>query len=270
MRTILCPAALAGLAMACVAIATICSGQNAVALQAVAPHAVSTPVEAHCNASGINHVLIQSPLGSVEVMGQEYDSVDVQASLPCREGIDPKPRVAMVADDGVLMIDPQHADLRFESAALTVKVPKGIRVTIRAAAGPVSCRDLTGILDVQAQSGDITLEHVSGDITAEVSAGDIVVNHAEPWTNDEILRCKTLDGLIHIGIPAGTEFDLAVRSLNAPFVTDFPITLRGTPEATSFEARSGIGGPRIELNTLDGDLLLHRIEQGETSSAAKG
>jgi DUF4097 and DUF4098 domain-containing protein YvlB len=214
--------------------------------------------EAAWPAADIHRLVLESAGGPVELIGTDAEEIRVHAEFAPTAPAIGAPRISMTSDDGTLRIAPDTTDGTGRCKSLTVEVPRGIALVVRSASGGVTGRNLAGTIDIQSLSGDIRMHDVAGQIAAEVSAGDITVVHAPNWTPGEALSCKSLDGAIHITLPAESEFDLAVRSLNAPFETEFPISVRGTLERRQFDSRVGNGGPRIELNTLDGDIALHQ------------
>lgn len=180
-----------------------------------------------------------------------------------------------------------EAAIEGTSAEVTVEtVHGGIRVV--GGSGTVAVRSVMGQIAVDKASGrvqatsvneGIRLTNVTGDLTAETTNGDIVIDNAQTSSlevstvNGDITfngtvrdggayRLTTHSGDIRLGVGAGANATVFVRTFQGDFSSDFPIQL---PEGQSRDGGSkrfnftlGTGSARIEVQAFSGDIHIAR------------
>jgi len=180
-----------------------------------------------------------------------------------------------------------EAAIEGTSAEVTVEtVHGGIRVV--GGSGTVAVRSVMGQIAVDKASGrvqatsvneGIRLTNVTGDLTAETTNGDIVIDNAQTSSlevstvNGDITfngtvrdggayRLTTHSGDIRLGVGAGANATVFVRTFQGDFSSDFPIQL---PEGQSRDSGSkrfnftlGTGSARIEVQAFNGDIHIAR------------
>jgi hypothetical protein len=142
------------------------------------------------------------------------------------------------------------------TARYEIHIPAHTAVSVRDAGGTIECDGLQGAIDALTARGDIRLRGVAGPVKAETSAGDIRIAYADQAGPASDVLCRTLDGSIHVALPASSEFNLDVDALSGRFLSDFPVTVEPPLGRNRIRAQVGAGGPLVSFSTLDGDITL--------------
>jgi hypothetical protein len=174
------------------------------------------------------------------------DGVTICAVYPSRD-IDRPNRCSADAGDEI--------DLRRYDAEVhwTVRVPAGVALSARTVDGDVNATGLASDIRAATVDGDVRVATtgaasaatVDGDITAKVD------RVAGP------LSFTTVDGDIHVALPANVDAQISMSTLDGEIRTDFPLGERKSGwVGRSASATLGRGGPAISLKTIDGDITL--------------
>ena len=136
---------------------------------------------------------------------------------------------------------------------LLVRVPAGVR------------------LSASSVSGDVTMTAVEGDVTARTVTGDVrlsglrvsraraatVSGHLslafDQLTGNEELRFASVSGDIALDLPAETDADLQVATVDGSIQADIAVTGERA-DANGLSGRLGRGGRALRLLTVSGDL----------------
>ena len=123
--------------------------------------------------------------------------------------------------------------------------------------GRINVTGLTGHVNVNTINGDIHLVSVrSPSIEARVTNGDIFFDGE--LTGSGPYNLQSMRGDIDISLPASVPFDLSAKALTGrinlggfllDMVTQQPRFITGTHDR---------GGPRLNLTTYDGHIILHK------------
>ena len=136
----------------------------------------------------------------------------------------------------VLLRTPGQMRSRWDSFDVTVGVPEGTDVEVRAASADVEARVALGSLAVEVASGELRVGDVGGDAAVRSASGDV-----------------------EIGVVAG---DLAVNTASGD------VRLRGVEGDAAFntasgDARVGFALAALAVSTQSGDVEVERYEGGD-------
>ncbi len=159
---------------------------------------------------------------------------------------------------------------------LTIHVPERINldvstvidgtVTVRGTEGDLVAENVNGPLQVLDVAGSGSLSNVNGDIALTVRD-----RPDQPWT------IETVNGDVDAQFPDALEADLSFETMHGEIFTDYEVTARPAPvtkgerradglfvyrQEPAVYARIGSGGPAIDIETLNGDIFLRRLERG--------
>jgi DUF4097 and DUF4098 domain-containing protein YvlB len=137
-----------------------------------------------------------------------------------------------------------------------VQVPEGVRLEAATVNGSVNARGLTADADVRSVNGDVALA-TSGVGDASTVNGSVRLDLGKASWDGQI-EARTVNGKIVVTMPEPTNLTIAADMLNGDFETDFPLTLRGKVSRGSVKGTIGIGGPALELSTVNGGIELRR------------
>ena len=123
-----------------------------------------------------------------------------------------------------------------------VRVPAGVRLVAHTVNGGIQAEGLAGPVEAETVNGAVRLstsayasaETVNGSITAALGSAE--------WT--EPLSFNTVNGGIHLTLPAKLDVDLRARTLNGVVDSDFPVTVTGKLSKHSIHGTNG----NISLN----------------------
>ncbi|MEX0893494.1 MAG: DUF4097 family beta strand repeat-containing protein [Gemmatimonadota bacterium] len=147
----------------------------------------------------------------------------------------------------------QNNDVKVE---FTVWVPDNVRfaghtvnggIEARALRGPAELRTVNGSIDVET-AGTAEAHTVNGGIRARVGS----------VAGSGTLSFETVNGEVEVWIPAGAAMDVNAGTVNGDIETDFPLSVQGRWGPRTMKGTINGGGRALRLNTVNGDISLHR------------
>jgi hypothetical protein len=137
-----------------------------------------------------------------------------------------------------------------------VRVPAGVRLVGRTVNGNVTAGRLQGPVEAVTVNGGIEVA-TTGSVSAQTVNGSIRV---EMGTPEEDVEFSTVNGGITIELPDEVDADLHASTMNGSIESDFPVSVRGTVGRKQLRGTLGKGGPRIDLESVNGSLRLRRAD----------
>jgi len=150
----------------------------------------------------------------------------------------------------------------------TVVVPADVDLDVSSVnGGAVEVDGVGGRIEAGNVNGGIRLAGLAGEVEASTVNGPIRAEFARAPGSPASFR--TINGEIEIGLPAGSGAELAFETMNGEIYTDFAVT--AVPQRATAVAhgggrryrldrdavvRLGAGGPRIDCQTLNGDIVV--------------
>jgi hypothetical protein len=140
-------------------------------------------------------------------------------------------------------------------------VPAAAKVTLSTVNdGDVKVERVSGGFNVQNVNGGVELDAVGGAGDAKTVNGDVKATFAvNPGTNCSF---STVNGSVHTYFRPNLSAQLRYKTLNGEVYTDFPVTTVGDAVNSALRRFSsgqvGSGGPEIRLDTLNGNIFVHR------------
>ncbi len=199
-------------------------------------------------------------------------------------GLDESGREALAAlepdirtDDDAVEISSLQASPRNDVSIAyhyDIKIPRGRRLAVATANGPVrisgvegdvsaasengdvECDTVRGNLAARARNGSVYLRHIAGALRAEAMNGPIRVD-SRAVTGLHSLQCTSENGPIRVHLPRDAEFYLRASAVNGHVAAGFPVN--GDKPAGplhDLEGPIGAGGPEVALKCLNGSVYL--------------
>jgi len=152
---------------------------------------------------------------------------------------------------------------------LKVQVPESANLVVKTVNdGHVIVRNVRGQLTVRNVNGKIDLEKVAGAVDARTVNGGIRANFTE--NPADACAFKTVNGDVRLSFGADLAADFSLKTLNGELRSDYDVTtlparpVEGRRENgryvykadRSLNVRVGRGGPRVSMETLNGDLIV--------------
>ena len=139
----------------------------------------------------------------------------------------------------------------------TVRVPRGVNVSLGTINGSVDVRGVTGEVKASSVNGGVEAVSDGGPVTATTVNGSIRASMRS--VGDGELEFTTVNGSITVELPANVDADLRLNTLNGSISSrDFPLSVRGTFSPQSLRATIGKGGTRLSFSTVNGNVELRK------------
>lgn len=153
----------------------------------------------------------------------------------------------------------EHESGSFMKVEYTLTVPTSARLedidlvngnlTVVGVEGGMSVATVNGNIDVKDCAGDAEISSVNGAIEARV----------DRLSYGNRLDMETVNGRVDLYLASSIEADLAAESVNGRLRNDFGIEVhKGKYVGSDFRGRVGDGGAKVELETVNGSINVHR------------
>jgi len=152
---------------------------------------------------------------------------------------------------------------------LKVQMPENASLSVKTVnEGQVVVRNVSGRLVVRNVNGTIELDRVGGAVDARTVNGGIRAQFLE--NPREACEFKTVNGDVRLGFGSDLSADFALKTLSGQLVSAFEVEslparpVEGHRENGRYVYRSdrfqniriGKGGPKVSMETLNGDLII--------------
>lgn len=121
--------------------------------------------------------------------------------------------------------------------------------------GNISADSLTGDLELKTSGGSLNLFDLSGKVDAITSGGHI---QASLISVTQPVRLETSGGDIQLAIPSETRAEIDASTSGGEVLCALPVTITGKLRAHKLTGSINGGGPRIDLKTSGGDIVIKK------------
>jgi len=135
----------------------------------------------------------------------------------------------------------------------SIRVPAENRFTGRSVNGSITARDLERQVSADTVNGNVKVSTKSWAEARSVNGSVEAMMGSANWTG--ALRLESVNGSIHVGLPANANVDLDVRSVNGSFHSDLPVVSQSFM-SRHVQGRLGSGGRELKLETVNGSVNL--------------
>lgn len=137
-----------------------------------------------------------------------------------------------------------------------VEVPAGVKFDGSTVNGDVEASGITADAEVTSVNGDVVLA-TSGVGSATTVNGSVRLRLGKSsWTGE--IEAKTVNGKVIVEMPTPTDLEVTASTLNGDFESDFPITIQGKASKRNIRGVIGKGGPELNLQTVNGEIVLRK------------
>jgi DUF4097 and DUF4098 domain-containing protein YvlB len=221
-------------------------------------------------------VVLDNRNGNVTVTGWDRDSVDVVAEVEvrCRR----RSELERTLENIRIRIEPKADRLVIEADSpeieggsgfwewvfgrriqvninFHVRVPENSNVNLETANGNVRAEDLQGRLRLGSTNGNVEAAGVHGSVDVSTTNGNAEVNCAGLKSGDRI-TCSTTNGDAGAVVPADTQAEVEMSTVNGQVHCDLPVTVQGGISDRRIRGRIGQGGGSIRIGTVNGNARL--------------
>jgi hypothetical protein len=152
-----------------------------------------------------------------------------------------------------------------------IKVPVKTDILLKTVTeGDIEVSNIEGEFEVRNVNGKVTIEEIAGAGTAHTVNGAVRVT----FSRNPGAECsfKTINGDLDVYFASGLSADFSLKTFNGDILSDFPVTYLpqkpGKAERKGGKyvyrsnrfvgVRTGNGGPEMKMDTLNGDILIHK------------
>lgn len=121
-------------------------------------------------------------------------------------------------------------------------------VEVANATGEVTATTVNGAIDVATRNGPVNATTVNGDIDVRMNA----------IARDGSMRFHTVNGTVRVTMPESINASVEMETMHGSISSDYPVQLSGRFGPRRASGTIGRGGPRIELETLNGSVHLRK------------
>jgi len=201
---------------------------------------------------GPAHLVISNVSGSIFVRAWNKKTINVRASGPSSGSVEDR----VVRDEISITV---RRDLRLDRVDFDVSVPSDTSLSLRNVMGKIEIQGVHGYLSVNSFDSDVRLVGTrSRSVDVKVTSGDVYFDGE--LQNDGSYTLQSIRGDIDVIIPSASSFSLSARAMSENInLGDFLTSLGGiTRWAKGISGTHQKGGPKLNLTTYAGRILLHK------------
>lgn len=140
---------------------------------------------------------------------------------------------------------------------VVLKVPRQVSVSGKSISGDFNISGVTGSVDLNGISGSVDARHLNGALTVSGVSGSVRLVLAR--INDAGLRVSNVSGSIYLRVASNLNAELSISNTSRGVSNKIEGLVVDGIGASSYSARLGTGGPRIEVSNVTGAVVLSRI-----------
>jgi DUF4097 and DUF4098 domain-containing protein YvlB len=208
-------------------------------------------------------------------------SVDYQITVPKWMGLD----LSGVSTD--MSVENSEGEISVQSVQGEISVMGGTKkvtantvegeVRIEGASGRIECSSVNGAVHIVRSTGPVAASSVNGEIVLDgIDSDDVEASTVNGTVSFEgaikssgSYRFSTHNGDVDVTVPERVNATVSVATFSGEFSSGFPIQLSETKRGKRFNFTLGSGDARIEMESFQGGIRLHRPGRGETKSGYK-
>ena len=206
-------------------------------------------------------VSLENVNGDVSIEAWDRDEVWVQAvKRASSPELLAKLEIDITASDDSVLIETDYLrtdDHGHRSVEYTLMVPRRARVEgVELVNGDLAISGVEGGVDAECVNGEIVVRDVAGAIRLESVNGSIECSTGSHLGDSVSLAA--VNGTIDLHLAPGTGADLMAETVNGRLSNDLGLEVRkGKYVGASMSGTIGGGGPRVELETVNGASAVH-------------
>jgi DUF4097 and DUF4098 domain-containing protein YvlB len=142
------------------------------------------------------------------------------------------------------------------AVTFTVRIPAGVNAQLHTVNGRIDVAGVTGSIQASTVNGSIVAAG-TGSIVASTVSGNVDATIAAAGGTQNI-DLKTVNGSVSAAAPTGLNAVVSASTINGGIESDFPLTVQGRIGMRSVNGTLGSGGRRINMTTINGNVILKK------------
>jgi hypothetical protein len=143
------------------------------------------------------------------------------------------------------------------TVSFRVLVPRGVKVGAHSVNGAVGVEGVDSEVEAGTVNGSTTVRTSGGPVNASSVNGSVRATMGRFDLNSD-LNFSSVNGTVIAEFAEDINADVELSTVNGRFLTDFPVTISGRIDPRRLRAQIGKGGPRVRLNTVNGNVELRK------------
>jgi hypothetical protein len=152
---------------------------------------------------------------------------------------------------------PEAQDHAWWSVSYEIWAPASASIELEANNGSIHIEGTTGRVRAHTLNGSLRLKDVQGEIEGETTNGSLLVELTGTALQGAGMRLKTVNGSVHLQLPASFGAEIEASTVNGKLKSDFG-DLPADEERHNVDFTIGGGGPKIEADTVNGSVQISR------------
>ena len=202
--------------------------------------------------------LLTNVNGSVQISGWDRNEVEVHAvktALGAQRDL-ARVRVDVLATPNRVAVEtryPQDDGVEVY-VEYRIRVPRRVQLErVATVNGLVRVANVEATGDLRAVNGNVDVFDCSGRLSAHTTNGNLRLEMRR-LDDGEPVVLETINGTILLALPAGTNAELDVRTINGDFRSELPLSLQSASPLQAFRGQIGQGGNTIQIRTVNGGI----------------
>lgn len=142
-------------------------------------------------------------------------------------------------------------------ADFAVQLPAGVNVDVMTINGSASIEGASSNVQAKVINGSITAHNASGALLLETVNGSITAG-VDSLTSDAPLRFASVNGSIHVVLPASLQGDVSLETVSGRVTSNFPLQATDAPASHAMHGTLGSATRTVTLRTVSGAVELLR------------
>jgi DUF4097 and DUF4098 domain-containing protein YvlB len=201
--------------------------------------------------------------GSIHVHGSPNSDIQVKACVQTA-ALDESEAEALAKQvtitDGpgrVVAKGPTANDKAWWSVSYEVWAPSSANLRLEAFNGSIAVEGMASQIRAHTLNGSLKMKDVGGDVEGETTNGSLMVDLSGNGWQGKGLTLNTVNGSIHLHVPASISADVEASTVHGRVRSDFA-TDGVSEDRSNVRFTLGSGGPKIEARTINGSVQISR------------
>jgi hypothetical protein len=120
----------------------------------------------------------------------------------------------------------------------------------------LTASSLLGPVVLNTSDKNITLDGVQGNVEVSNKNGEVHVTSVSPVGS---VTVNNSHGSVDVGMPHSASFQVSAQTRNGDMENDFGLSAQEDGDTHTLHGSVGSGGPKVSINTTDGDVTVRKV-----------
>ena len=196
--------------------------------------------------------------GAVQISGWDRSEVEVHAVKTARgtQSDLARVRIEVSSSPGRVAVGTQYPkdDGVEVYVEYRIRVPRRVQLErVATVNGLVRVSNVEATGDLRTVNGNVDVFDCTGRLSVHTTNGNLRLEMRRVDDGEPVML-ETINGTILLAMPAGTNAELDVRTINGDFRSELPLSVEGASLLQAFRWQVGKGGSTIQIRTVNGGI----------------